>query len=637
MPELVEPLPPSSGDAGLSPILSTLREMHATFQGNASGHVATYIPELAKADPNLFGIVLATADGQIYQVGDAMHPFTIQSISKALVYGLALEDRGVEHVLSKVGVEPTGEAFNSIVMDEKNNRPFNPMVNAGAIATAALIKGNGLDARLDRVLGMFSRYAGRPLTIDEAVFRSEKETGHRNRAIAYLELNAGMIDEPVYEHLDLYFAQCSVLVTARDLAVMAATLANNGVNPLTGARAIEAAYVKNVLSIMASCGMYDAAGDWIYRVGLPAKSGVGGGILAVLPGQLGIGVFSPPLDDRGNSTRGVQVCEALSRRFNLHLFEMHETSAAIVRRIYGGDTVASKRQRPAAERSILDRQGRAIAVYELQGDIYFASAEQLFRRLDADLSEVRIVILDGRRVGRADRSALLLLADVRARLVQEHKSLVLTGFPSRVRDGLRELLSAPEQPDAVPSFFADTDAALEWAEEQILAIHRPLTVDASEGLDTNGTATELPLARVDILRTFTKTDIDCLSPFLAHVTYRQGEAIIREGETADRLFLLLAGSAAVYVRLGGGGPSKRLVAFAPGVAFGELAMFDGGGRRSADVIADSRVRCAVLSVEQLGELHRCHPDIYAKLQISVGRSLADGLRRASAEIRSLES
>ncbi len=249
--------------------------------------------------------------------------FTIQSISKPLVYGLALEDHGTTEVLRKVGVEPTGEAFNSIVMDEINNRPFNPMVNAGAIATTALIKGNGPEERFARILGMFSRYAGRQLTIDESVFQSERATGHRNRAIAYLQLNSGMIEEPVSEHLDLYFRQCSILVSARDLSMMAATLANNGVNPLTGERAIAAEHVKTVLSVMASCGMYDYSGEWVYRVGLPAKSGVGGGIVAVLPGQFGFGVFSPLLDDHGNSHRGIEVCKELSQKFYLHVYDTH--------------------------------------------------------------------------------------------------------------------------------------------------------------------------------------------------------------------------------------------------------------------------------------------------------------------------
>jgi glutaminase len=247
--------------AAISPILSALQDIYDRYKNDCSGRVAAYIPELAKADSKSFGIALATADGQIYQVGDAGHEFTIQSISKPFVYGFALEDHGVDYVLEKVGVEPSGEAFNSIVFDERNNRPFNPMVNAGAIATTALLKGSHHQAREARLLDRFSALAGRALQIDNAVRTSERATGHRNRAIGYLELNAGMIEEPILEHLDLYFAQCSILVSARDLAVMAATLANNGINPLTGALAFDERYVKNVLSVMHSCGMFYYAGD----------------------------------------------------------------------------------------------------------------------------------------------------------------------------------------------------------------------------------------------------------------------------------------------------------------------------------------------------------------------------------------
>ena len=280
------PVPPIT-----SPIGGWLKELHAKYQGVSHGKLASYIPELTRANPDHFGVALTTADGQIYEVGNSEVLFTIQSISKPLVYGLALEDHGSNEVLRRVGVEPTGEAFNSIVMDEVNNRPFNPMVNAGAIATTSLIKGASTEERFARILDMFSRYAGRKLSVDEAVFQSERATGHRNRAIAYLQLNSGMIEEPVTEHLDLYFRQCSILVGARDLAMMAATLANNGVNPATGEIAIAPEHVKTVLSVMASCGMYDYSGEWVYRVGLPAKSGVGGGIIAILPGQFGFGVF----------------------------------------------------------------------------------------------------------------------------------------------------------------------------------------------------------------------------------------------------------------------------------------------------------------------------------------------------------
>lgn len=310
----------SSIRAVASPLRTYLNELHARYAGLNEGAVADYIPELALAKPEWFGITLTTLDGRVFDVGDCERTFTIQSISKPLVYGLALEDHGREHVNSKVSVEPTGEAFNAIVLDERTNRPFNPMVNAGAIATADLVKGANATERLHRVLAMMQRYTGRAHDVDVPVYLSEKATGHRNRAMAYLMLNFGMIGERIDETLDLYFQQCSILVHAHDLAMIGATLANGGVNPVTGERAIDARYVQDVISVMLTCGMYDYSGEWCYHVGMPAKSGVGGGIMATAPGRLGIGTFSPLLDGKGNSARGIGVCTELSREFGLHLF-----------------------------------------------------------------------------------------------------------------------------------------------------------------------------------------------------------------------------------------------------------------------------------------------------------------------------
>jgi glutaminase len=301
---------------------AALDELHARFAPLKDGHVATYIPELAKADPDAFAISVCTADGRTYHAGDVEAAFTIQSIAKPFTYGMALDDHGRDYVLSRVGVEPTGDAFNSITLDEASKRPYNPMVNAGAIATASMVRGANPTDRLNRVLEAFARYMGRKASVDVSVYMSEKTTGHRNRAIAHLMLNFGMLDAHVDEALDLYFQQCAMLVTSRDLAVMAATLANDGANPLTNDRAVESRYVKDILSVMYTCGMYDYTGEWVYRVGLPAKSGVGGGIIAVVPRQLGIAVYSPRLDARGNSVRGIEVCKALSERFGLHLFDV---------------------------------------------------------------------------------------------------------------------------------------------------------------------------------------------------------------------------------------------------------------------------------------------------------------------------
>lgn len=304
-----------------SPLRETLRELHARLLANEDGRVADYIPELATANPQHFGITICTVDGNIVEVGECQVPFTIQSVSKPFVFGLALDELGMEAVLDKVGVEPTGEAFNSIVLDESSNRPFNPMVNAGAIATADLIPGKDYPERVKKLIGLFSNYCGREVFIDNSVFMSERVTGHRNRAMAHLMRNFGMVGEHFEDSLELYFQQCSILVTAHDLAVMGATLANAGENPLTQQQCLKSENVKYLLSSMLTCGMYDFAGEWAFRVGLPAKSGVGGGIVAVVPGVGGIGLFSPKLDAKGNSVRGVAACGELSRQFGLHAFE----------------------------------------------------------------------------------------------------------------------------------------------------------------------------------------------------------------------------------------------------------------------------------------------------------------------------
>ncbi|MBW4521174.1 MAG: glutaminase A [Scytolyngbya sp. HA4215-MV1] len=306
-----------------SPIQAFLKHLYTQYQPLQAGKVASYIPELAKVDPDLFSICIVTVDGKVFEVGDADQLFTLQSISKAFMYGMALEDHGRSYVSTKVGVEPTGDPFNSIIrLDESSKRPDNPMINAGAIATTSLIKGADPTERLNRMLEMFRRYIGHEAFVDMSVFMSERTTGHRNRAMAHLMRNFGMIDDRLDESLDLYFQQCSLLVNCRDLAVMAATLANRGINPITDEQAIHPDYVRDILSVMYTCGMYNYAGQWAYQIGLPAKSGVCGGIIAVVPNQIGIGVFSPRLDSHGNSVRGVKICEELSRQFNLHLLDL---------------------------------------------------------------------------------------------------------------------------------------------------------------------------------------------------------------------------------------------------------------------------------------------------------------------------
>ena len=300
---------------------SLVQQQFAQYAGTLDGNLADYIPQLAKVPPDQFGIAVATATGEMITVGDTTAPFTIQSISKAVTFAMLLDRVGRADTYAAVGVQPSAEPFNAITLDPGTHRPFNPMVNAGAIAVAGRLRQVLGSGAFDAVLDLFSRAAGRPLDVDERVFESERETGHRNRAIGHLLRGAGVYDVPVDDVLDVYFRQCSIRVTATDLAIMGATLANLGTNPRTRQDVFGLEAVRDTLSVMFTCGMYDGAGDWAIRVGIPAKSGVGGGIMAVVNRQIGIGVYSPRLDGAGNSVRGKLCCIGLAEALGLHAFD----------------------------------------------------------------------------------------------------------------------------------------------------------------------------------------------------------------------------------------------------------------------------------------------------------------------------
>lgn len=308
----------------MSQLLQTLiSDLHKTYQSVKEGRPASYIPELAHANPDHFAIVVTTTDGETISIGDKDVMFSLQSTSKPITYGKVLEDFGREFVLTKVGVEPTGEAFNSIVELEKHtHRPYNPMINSGAIAISSLIKGDSEEARLQKVLKLFEGYVGRPVQFDKKIFESEKNTAHRNRSIAHLLRHFNVIEDNIEESLDLYFKQCSIMVNTVDLSMIAATLANGGINPKTKSRAIQEKYVGDILSLMFTCGMYDSSGEWAYSVGIPAKSGVSGAIYGVVPGKMGIAIFSPNIDDKGHSIRGLHVFQELSHKLGLSIFRI---------------------------------------------------------------------------------------------------------------------------------------------------------------------------------------------------------------------------------------------------------------------------------------------------------------------------
>lgn len=300
---------------------SFLNELINKYRPEVSGATASYIPELSNVNPDLFAIAVVTSEGEIFQAGDINHQFTLQSASKPFVYAMALEDHGREFIRARVGVEPSGEAFNSIVELEKNtHRPYNPMINSGAIAISSFIQDQKNQTRLERVLKLFSDYAGHEVSVDQAVFDSEKKTAHRNRSIAHLLRHFEIIGDDIEASLDLYFKQCSILFNTTDLAYMAATLANGGVHPKTKVQVLKKEFVPDMLSLMFTCGMYDSAGEWAYTVGLPAKSGVSGCVLAVVPGKLGIAAFSPLIDTQGHSVRSVIAIEEIVKKYKLSIF-----------------------------------------------------------------------------------------------------------------------------------------------------------------------------------------------------------------------------------------------------------------------------------------------------------------------------
>ena len=610
--------------AALAPVEDYLTELHDRVSALTGGKPADYIPELGKVDPSLFGIAIATTDGEVYGVGDTQHPFTIQSVSKPFMYGYALNRYGREAVLKHVGVEPTGEAFNSIVLDKVANRPFNPMVNAGAIAVAELMDGASQEQRTANMLALFGNLAGRPLGIDEVVFRSEEATGHRNRAIAYMMLNTGMIKRDPNDVLNLYFRQCSVNVTTRDLAIMAATLANDGTNPITGKKVFQAEYVRDVLSVMNSCGMYDYAGEWAYEVGMPAKSGVSGCIIAVIPGQIGIGVFAPPIDSHGNSLRGIRVCQEISKEFELHAFNNRTNVRSVIRREYRGDLVHSNRLRTPYEREVLARQGDKVAVLEAQGALFFGSTEQLLRRIAQLAAETRYVVVDFKRVHLADASAHKLIARAARSIADSGAELV---FASIADDGplgtLARELGAQEERRAV-RIFSDTDAALEWGEDRLLAG------------SSKGSLTKFALSELDLLKGLSAEDYRLIEPIVRPLVFEKGEVIIREGAEAKLFFVVARGTVSVQIRVQGqNGRKKRVASIGPGLSFGEMALLD-GGKRSADIVADEKVICYGLAVDQLVELAAEHPNIMITILRNLTRDFSERLRHANEAISALE-
>lgn len=389
------------------PIRDALAVVVDRFGNDLSGDVAAYIPELATVDPDGFGASLVSVHGKVHSAGDSDRLFTIQSVSKPFVYALAVSELGLEEVHRHVGFEPSGEPFNAISLEADTGRPDNPLINAGAIVTSALVGGPTVDDRFERIRSFLSSCAGRELGVDDDVFASEAATGDRNRALAHLARSSGVLRRSVDDATEVYFRQCSIEVTTEDLAVMGATLANGGVNPLTKQRVMGERAATLTLSIMATCGMYDHSGEWMARVGLPAKSGVGGGITAVQPAQFGFGVYSPRLDSWGNSVRGAAVLQRLSSDFDLHVFDHPDEPRS-----------------PVVSWTIENEGARGV----LRGELDLISAEQVIdAMLSAAASGSRRIELDVTGVTRTRTVAGQLLAAIGRHLAERGIDVVLDG------------------------------------------------------------------------------------------------------------------------------------------------------------------------------------------------------------------
>ena len=601
---------PAPGSGFRSPIASLLDDLLQRHASLDDGAVASYIPELADASPALFGIAVATSEGSLYESGDTRVPFTLQSISKPLTYALALEQLGGPAVHARIGVEPSGDAFNSIALAPGSGMPPNAMVNAGAIAASSLV---AEELSFEQVLAAYSRFAGRPVDVDEKVYRSERETGHRNRAIAHLLRTFGIVESDPEHGLDFYFKQCAVRVDCRDLALIGATLANGGVHPLTGETAVAAGVVREVLSVMASCGMYDGAGAWMTEIGLPAKSGVSGGILAVLPGRLAVACYSPPLDRRGNSVRGVAVCRELSGQIGLHLVRPGERPPSAVRSVVDLTQVSSKQVRPPRERAELARRGDSVAIMELQGEFDFGTVETVSRLVDAWPGSLAALVLDVTRVARVDDAGLFLLDGLSVALEQSLTELVICGRPAPAV--ANALLS-----EALP--LPALDLALERCENDVLERAGIGVTDAAVAAEEHAFLAVLPDAHRSTLL-----------GLLDARFYPAGAVVVERGAPADELFLVLRGRLSVIDDSGEGLP-RRAATVPPGGSFGELGVAL-GGTRTATVKADTPVDVLVLDRDALYALRERDPEVYTAALEQLLVSVARTATRLDREVASL--
>ena len=574
-----------------SPIDEYLRRIHAEIAELRDGRPYTVGPSGHTVDPDDFGICLATVDGYVYEVGTTRKPFSMQSLSKPLTYGLALADLGTDAVDAKVDVEPSGDTFTEISLAPGTGRPANAMINAGALAVAAMIKGSGGRSAVERIEALYSDFAGRPLRSDRRVFTAERRNSDYNHALAYLLRSFGVIETSPTAALETYLRQCAVQVTCRDLSLMAATLANGGTNPHTGVQALEIEVVERVLSVMMTCGMYDDAGAWVAQVGMPAKSGVGGGTLAVLPGQAGLAVFSPPLDDHGNSVRGLATCRRLSHDTEMHFVRAARAGRPTIRATYSIARSPSTIRRTEEAAAVLSEHSDRAVVVELVGDLYFAGTESMIREITGFPDDVELIVLDVRRVDEVSQVALGMLGTVADQLAAAGRRLV-TVDPEGAFDGAF-------RPGRVPS-FGTLGAAVAHCEDELLARYAPdLPLPAV-----------VPAAASPVLAQLDPEDAAALVARMERRHFADGEVVRRVGQRFGGIHFIVSGRVTTTTRDDEGRP-VRLSTLGPGMTFGEHALTE--DRQATTERAQGELEVMVLTAETIAEIEDEDPRLAVEL------------------------
>lgn len=597
-----------------SPIERYLHRLHAEISELRDGQPYPLTSKGRAIDPEDFGICLATVDGYVYEVGITRKEFSMQSLSKPLSYGLALAEHGLEAVDAKVDVEPSGDSFTEISLAPDTGRPANAMINAGALAVASLIKGSGGKSAVNRIVDFYSGFTDRQLASHRGVYTAERRNSDHNHALAFLMSSFGLLESPPTTALETYLRQCAVQITCRDLSLMAATLANSGTNPVTGHEALGVEAVERVLSVMMTSGMYDNAGDWVASVGMPAKSGVGGGTLAVLPGQAGLAVFSPPLDAHGTSVRGEATCRRMSGDMEMHFVRSARAGRSAIRAIHSIAQVPSAVRRTDEAAIVLRDLGDRGIVIELTGDLLFAGTESMIRELSSLDDDVEFIVLDARRVDEVSRMSHTMLAALEHQLRDTHRQLLFVD----PEDRLATAVSATEA-----SVFVTRSSAIAHCEDQLLQRYSP---------ELSAPST-VPVSEAPALSSLAAGDAEELERHMESRRYQNGEVVRRVGQRFDGVYFIVSGRITTTAR-DADGNRVGLSTLSAGMTFGELAL----GREQRQEVtqrAQGTVEVKVLRAATIEHLEKQNPRLAGEMWRALTREAFTRVDQYMREVTSL--